>query len=191
MQTNSSCNLTVCVFCMINALYIWDEDNLPFESHFFNFLHRHLLLFLSCTCASAHTTPCSKLECWCFTHWHPDRPAQSACLWYARKIFSLLLLFLISVSWIAGANLQMSLIFYLIPRMIARYAPPISYNFLNLIRLGSDKTTIFEQVIIFSWFNVLLSSLIFCFNLFAYDIVKNYWFSVKKLTRELAIELIT
>ncbi|KAL2343088.1 hypothetical protein Fmac_004373 [Flemingia macrophylla] len=29
--------------------------------------------------------------------------------------------------------------------MIARYAPPISYNFLNLIRLGSDKTTIFEQ----------------------------------------------
>ncbi|QCD84673.1 LMBR1-like membrane protein [Vigna unguiculata] len=29
--------------------------------------------------------------------------------------------------------------------MIARYAPPISYNFLNLIRLGSDKTTIFEK----------------------------------------------
>ncbi|KAG4398906.1 hypothetical protein GLYMA_08G133200v4 [Glycine max] len=33
--------------------------------------------------------------------------------------------------------------------MIARYAPPISYNFLNLIRLGSDKTTIFEQVVFF------------------------------------------
>ncbi|XP_014509133.1 LMBR1 domain-containing protein 2 homolog A [Vigna radiata var. radiata] len=29
--------------------------------------------------------------------------------------------------------------------MIARYAPPISYNFLNLIRLGSEKTTIFEK----------------------------------------------
>ncbi|KAK7247392.1 hypothetical protein RIF29_42275 [Crotalaria pallida] len=29
--------------------------------------------------------------------------------------------------------------------MVARYAPPISYNFLNLIRLGSDKITIFEQ----------------------------------------------
>ncbi|XP_050894715.1 uncharacterized protein LOC127101371 isoform X1 [Lathyrus oleraceus] len=29
--------------------------------------------------------------------------------------------------------------------MVARYAPPVSYNFLNLIRLGSDKTTIFEQ----------------------------------------------
>ncbi|XP_057417002.1 uncharacterized protein LOC130711419 isoform X2 [Lotus japonicus] len=29
--------------------------------------------------------------------------------------------------------------------MIARYAPAISYNFLNLIRLDSHKTTIFEQ----------------------------------------------
>ncbi|KAG5041145.1 hypothetical protein JHK85_013621 [Glycine max] len=29
--------------------------------------------------------------------------------------------------------------------LIARYAPPISFNFFNLIRLGSDKTTIFEQ----------------------------------------------
>jgi hypothetical protein len=37
--------------------------------------------------------------------------------------------------------------------MIARYAPPVSYNFLNLIRLGSDKTTIFEQVIILPWFH--------------------------------------
>jgi hypothetical protein len=30
-------------------------------------------------------------------------------------------------------------------RMVARYAPPISYNFLNLIRLGGNKTT-FEKV---------------------------------------------
>lgn len=29
--------------------------------------------------------------------------------------------------------------------MVARYAPPISYNFLNLIRLDGDKETIFEQ----------------------------------------------
>jgi hypothetical protein len=29
--------------------------------------------------------------------------------------------------------------------MVARYAPPISYNFLNLIRLGGNKTT-FEKV---------------------------------------------
>ncbi|CAL9175505.1 unnamed protein product [Musa hybrid cultivar] len=29
--------------------------------------------------------------------------------------------------------------------MVARYAPPISYNFLNLIRLGSNAKTIFER----------------------------------------------
>jgi hypothetical protein len=30
-------------------------------------------------------------------------------------------------------------------RMVARYAPPISYNFLNLIRLGGDAKTTFEK----------------------------------------------
>lgn len=30
--------------------------------------------------------------------------------------------------------------------MVARYAPPISYNFLNLIRLDVDRKTIFEKV---------------------------------------------
>lgn len=75
----------------------------------FNFLSRCLLLFLSCTCASAHTIHCSKLECWCFTHWHPDRLAQLTCLWYARKLLfiycnnCLFLLWLIFVSWIAYA----------------------------------------------------------------------------------------
>ncbi|PIN08793.1 hypothetical protein CDL12_18626 [Handroanthus impetiginosus] len=29
--------------------------------------------------------------------------------------------------------------------MVARYAPPVSYNFLNLISLGGNKKTIFEQ----------------------------------------------
>nr|CAB3451145.1 unnamed protein product [Digitaria exilis] len=29
--------------------------------------------------------------------------------------------------------------------MVARYAPPISYNFLNLIRLGGDAKTTFEK----------------------------------------------
>jgi hypothetical protein len=29
--------------------------------------------------------------------------------------------------------------------MVARYAPPISYNFLNLIRLDVDRKTIFEK----------------------------------------------
>jgi len=42
--------------------------------------------------------------------------------------------------------------------MIARYAPPVSYNFLNLIRLGSHKTTIFEKVIILSQFRALIST---------------------------------
>jgi hypothetical protein len=32
-------------------------------------------------------------------------------------------------------------------RMVARYAPPISYNFLNLIRLGGNVKTTFEKVI--------------------------------------------
>lgn len=32
--------------------------------------------------------------------------------------------------------------------MIARYAPPISYNFINLIRLHDDEETIFEKVIL-------------------------------------------
>jgi len=32
--------------------------------------------------------------------------------------------------------------------MVARYAPPISYNFLNLIRLDGNAKTIFEQVIL-------------------------------------------
>ncbi|KAG5037397.1 hypothetical protein JHK86_018237 [Glycine max] len=30
-------------------------------------------------------------------------------------------------------------------KMIARYAAPISYNFLNLINLGGGRKTIFEQ----------------------------------------------
>jgi hypothetical protein len=33
-------------------------------------------------------------------------------------------------------------------RMVARYAPPISYNFLNLIRLGGNAKTTFEKVIV-------------------------------------------
>jgi hypothetical protein len=33
------------------------------------------------------------------------------------------------------------------PQFVARYAPPISYNFLNLIRLGGNVKTTFEKVI--------------------------------------------
>lgn len=34
--------------------------------------------------------------------------------------------------------------------MVARYAPPVCYNFLNLIRLGGDAKTTFEEVNYFS-----------------------------------------
>jgi hypothetical protein len=37
-------------------------------------------------------------------------------------------------------------------RMVARYAPPISYNFLNLIRLGGNAKTTFEKVIVVFFF---------------------------------------
>lgn len=37
-------------------------------------------------------------------------------------------------------------------RMVARYAPPISYNFLNLIRLGGDAKTTFEKVKVVQFF---------------------------------------
>jgi hypothetical protein len=32
--------------------------------------------------------------------------------------------------------------------MVARYAPAISYNFLNLVHLGGDVRTTFEKVIV-------------------------------------------
>jgi hypothetical protein len=46
--------------------------------------------------------------------------------------------------------------------MVARYAPPISYNFLNLIHLGGNAKTTFEKVIFFIcsfpvFFNTLLA----------------------------------
>jgi len=39
--------------------------------------------------------------------------------------------------------------------MVARYAPPISYNFLNLIRLGGNAKTTFEKVIVVFFFAAL------------------------------------
>jgi hypothetical protein len=44
--------------------------------------------------------------------------------------------------------------------MVARYAPPISYNFLNLIHLGDNVKTTFEKVM------VLISSFLFCCSVF-------------------------
>jgi hypothetical protein len=42
--------------------------------------------------------------------------------------------------------------------MVARYAAPISYNFLNLIHLGGNSKTTFEKVIIYMPFRIILTS---------------------------------
>lgn len=152
-KLNYSWNSTGCFFSSMKCLpyFYINEEKLLSESHIFNFLLRLLLLFHSCTCASAHTILYSKLECWCFTHWRPDRPAQLTCLWYARMFF----IWYIATAHICFFNsiwcqMNTSYIYILFfPRMVARYAPPISYNFLNLIRLGPHKETIFEKV--FLW----------------------------------------
>lgn len=47
-------------------------------------------------------------------------------------------------------------------RMVARYAPPISYNFLNLIRLGGNVKTTFEKVIVGQFLRVIYA-MCFCF----------------------------
>ncbi|RDX80853.1 LMBR1 domain-containing protein 2-like A, partial [Mucuna pruriens] len=61
------------------------------------------------------------------------------CTYYSLFKIGMLMFYSLTPSQTSSVNLLM------ICSMIARYAPPISYNFLNLIRLGSDKTTIFEQ----------------------------------------------
>lgn len=54
--------------------------------------------------------------------------------------------------------------------MVARYAAPISYNFLNLIRLDDNAKTIFEKVT--STVNHLLSAS------FAWNIVADHHVSI-------------
>ncbi|KAJ1405324.1 LMBR1-like membrane protein [Sesbania bispinosa] len=61
------------------------------------------------------------------------------CTYYSLFKIGMLMFYSLTPRQTSSVNLLM------ICSMIARYAPPISYNFLNLIRLGSDKTTIFEQ----------------------------------------------
>lgn len=46
--------------------------------------------------------------------------------------------------------------------MVVRYAPPISYNFLNLIRLGGNAKTIFEKVT-----SLIIYALLFFFPCFS------------------------
>ncbi|KAL2332747.1 hypothetical protein Fmac_013960 [Flemingia macrophylla] len=61
------------------------------------------------------------------------------CTYYSLFKIGMLMFYSLTPRQTSSVNLLM------ICSMVARYAPPISYNFLNLIRLGSDKTTIFEQ----------------------------------------------
>ncbi|KAK7318648.1 hypothetical protein RJT34_03353 [Clitoria ternatea] len=61
------------------------------------------------------------------------------CTYFSLFKIGMLMFYSLTPRQTSSVNLLM------ICSMIARYAPPISYNFLNLIRLGSDKTTIFEQ----------------------------------------------
>ncbi|XP_027334110.1 LMBR1 domain-containing protein 2 homolog A isoform X2 [Abrus precatorius] len=60
------------------------------------------------------------------------------CTYYSLFKIGMLMFYSLTPSQTSSVNLLM------ICSMVARYAPPVSYNFLNLIRLG-DKTTIFEQ----------------------------------------------
>ncbi|XP_057751064.1 uncharacterized protein LOC130969395 isoform X1 [Arachis stenosperma] len=61
------------------------------------------------------------------------------CTYYSLFKIGMLMVYSLTPRQTSSVNLLM------ICSMVARYAPPISYNFLNLIRLGSDKTTVFEQ----------------------------------------------
>ncbi|TKY47677.1 LMBR1 domain-containing protein A [Spatholobus suberectus] len=61
------------------------------------------------------------------------------CTYYSLFKIGMLMFYSLTPRQTSSVNLLM------ICSMVARYAPPISYNFLNLIRLDSHKTTIFEQ----------------------------------------------
>ncbi|XP_042495109.1 LMBR1 domain-containing protein 2 homolog A-like [Macadamia integrifolia] len=61
------------------------------------------------------------------------------CTYYSLFKIGMLMFYSLTPRQSSSVNLLM------ICSMVARYAPPISYNFLNLIRLGEDKKTIFER----------------------------------------------
>ncbi|XP_057434267.1 uncharacterized protein LOC130726963 isoform X1 [Lotus japonicus] len=61
------------------------------------------------------------------------------CTYYSLFKIGMLMFYSLTPRQTSSVNLLM------ICSMVARYAPPVSYNFLNLIRLGSNKTTIFEK----------------------------------------------
>lgn len=61
------------------------------------------------------------------------------CTYYSLFKIGMLMFYSLTPRQTSSVNLLM------ICSMVARYAPPISYNFLNLIRLGKNKRTIFEK----------------------------------------------
>lgn len=61
------------------------------------------------------------------------------CTYYSLFKIGMLMFYSLTPRQTSSVSLLM------ICSMVARYAPPISYNFLNLIRLGGDVKTIFEK----------------------------------------------
>ncbi|KAH9619308.1 hypothetical protein KSS87_008267 [Heliosperma pusillum] len=61
------------------------------------------------------------------------------CTYYSLFKIGMLMFYSLTPRQTSSVNLLM------ICSMVARYAPPISYNFLNLIRLDKNAKTIFEQ----------------------------------------------
>ncbi|GMY39082.1 LMBR1 domain-containing protein 2 homolog A-like isoform X1 [Fagus crenata] len=62
------------------------------------------------------------------------------CTYYSLFKIGMLMFYSLTPRQTSSVSLLM------ICSMVARYAPPISYNFLNLIRLDGDEKTIFEQI---------------------------------------------
>lgn len=127
------------------TIFCYDFINFLVFSHIYKLLFINRLLHLSpwCICAYAHIIHYSRLVCWCFILWLQDKPALSACLWSVRKFQC----FIFYYVW-CGSISKVTQHFFFLCRMVARYAPPISYNFLNLIRLGGNAKTTFEKVIV-------------------------------------------
>ncbi|KAK1302061.1 hypothetical protein QJS10_CPB12g01177 [Acorus calamus] len=61
------------------------------------------------------------------------------CTYYSLFKIGMLMFYSLTLRQTSSVSLLM------ICSMVARYAPPISYNFLNLIRLGGNVKTIFEK----------------------------------------------
>ncbi|KAF5448464.1 hypothetical protein F2P56_028999 [Juglans regia] len=61
------------------------------------------------------------------------------CTYYSLFKIGMLMFYSLTPRQTSSVSLLM------ICSMVARYAPPISYNFLNLIRLDGDEKTLFEQ----------------------------------------------